>query len=114
MTVIAEPENLDVVADGLKSVCAGNCSLHSEVLQPWELVEEAERKLTPRVRLVMKDVLSASCQDSAITTLFSGVSWTLFSLLTRKKASARYQPIGRRADWVTHLPDVKSSLALTR
>ena len=67
--MIADPEHLDVVADGLKAIVQ---ELLGSRRSPsaWELVEEAERKLTPRVRLVMKDVLTGCCQDSQLPRYF--------------------------------------------
>lgn len=79
MTVISEPENLDVVAGGLKAFME---ELFNSSRSPsaWELVEEAEKKLTPRVRLVMKDVLTGCCQDSQLPRYFRQYLESLFAI----------------------------------
>jgi hypothetical protein len=79
VTLIAEPENLDVVADGFKALVH---ELLNSRRNPsaWELVEEAESKLTPRVRLVMKGVLIESCHDSKLPRYFRQYLESLFAV----------------------------------
>jgi hypothetical protein len=79
MTLIAEPENLDFVADGIRALVK-KLLRSSRCPSPWELIEEAENRLSPRARLVIKDVLNRARKDSELPRYFREYLDSLFAV----------------------------------
>lgn len=79
MTMIREAENLDVLANGVEALLQ---ELLTSRRSPsaWELVEEAEKRLSPKARLVIKDVLLRSCQDARLPHYFREYLGALFAV----------------------------------
>ena len=77
--MVTETENLDLLAEGvealLRDVLTSNRSPSA-----WELVEEAERRLSPKVRLVIKDVLVKSRHDARLPRYFREYLGSLFAV----------------------------------
>ena len=85
MTVIAEPENLDVVADGIRAFVKELLRITADVHLPWELIEDTRRvDFMPAGAPGHQGRISCARQDSGATTIFSRVPGLSVSLLAKK------------------------------
>jgi hypothetical protein len=77
--MIQEAENLDVLAKGVEALLQELLN-SSRSPSAWELVEEAEKRLSPKARLVVRDVLLRSCQDARLPRYFREYLGSLFAV----------------------------------